>query len=114
MPCRSDEDLVAFKATLPSPPPINDATSGRPAASYAHAYRFADMPIRVSSICRKVHSALTGPRARQNDDVDEEKLLESWVALDRCWRELDDLRHYGLSGILQEEDIERFIDSWKV
>ena len=61
-----------------------------------------------------MHAALTGPKARQREDLDEAKLEEAWKTLERCWTDLDGLRHLGTCGIIQPEDIERFIDGWQV
>ena len=57
---------------------------------------------------------LTGPKARQRDDIDEEAIQDAWDVLDRAWRDLDGLRQFGAYGIVQMEDIERFIDGWQV
>ncbi|KAI0781054.1 hypothetical protein BD413DRAFT_464064 [Trametes elegans] len=105
----SDDDLTAFEATLP--PLGSDAG---PSAGYASAFRFATVPIRIASVCREVHAALTGPKARQCDDLDEQRLEEAWDTLERCWRELDGLRQLGISGTIQPEDVERFIDGWQI
>ncbi|KAI8998747.1 hypothetical protein BD414DRAFT_408105 [Trametes punicea] len=104
-----DDDLTAFEATLP---PLG-GDSG-PSAGYAFAFRFATIPIRIASVCRDVHAALTGPKARQRDELDENKLQKAWDTLERCWGELDSLRHLGTCGIIQPEDVERFIDGWQI
>ncbi|TBU32375.1 hypothetical protein BD309DRAFT_879221 [Dichomitus squalens] len=105
----SDDDLTAFEATLP--PLGND---GGPSSAYAFAFRFATIPIRIASVCREVHAALTGPKARQREEIDEESLQDAWDRLERCWRDLDGLRQFGPYGIVQIEDIERFIDGWQI
>ena len=101
--------MSAFEATLP--PLGND---GGPSSAYAFAYRFATIPIRIASVCRDVHAVLTGPKARQREEVDEDGLQDAWDTLERCWRELDGLRHFGTYGIVQADDVERFIDGWQV
>ncbi len=106
---RTDDDLTAFEATLP--PLGND---GGPSSSYAFAYRFATIPIRIASVCRDVHAVLTGPKARQRDDIDEDSLQDALDMLERCWRDLDGLRQFGAYGVVQMEDVERFIDGWQV
>ncbi|RPD66016.1 hypothetical protein L226DRAFT_454081 [Lentinus tigrinus ALCF2SS1-7] len=105
----TDDDLTAFEATLP--PLGND---GGASSSYAFAYRFATIPIRIASLCRDVHAVLTGPKARQRDDIDEDAIQDAWEVLDRAWRDLDGLRQFGAYGIVQVEDIERFIDGWQI
>ncbi|CDO70783.1 hypothetical protein BN946_scf184798.g98 [Trametes cinnabarina] len=106
----TDDDLTAFEATLP---PLGNDTSAA-AAGYAFAFRFATIPIRIASLCRDVHAALTGPKARQRDELDENKLQEAWETLEHCWGELDSLRQLGTCGIVQPEDVERFIDGWQI
>ncbi|KAI9064319.1 hypothetical protein FKP32DRAFT_1649754 [Trametes sanguinea] len=106
----SDDDLSAFEATLPG---LGNDTSTA-SASYAFAFRFATIPIRIASLCRDVHAALTGPKARQRDELDENKLQEAWDTLEHCWGELDSLRQLGTCGIVQPEDVERFIDGWQI
>ncbi|KAI0637085.1 hypothetical protein C8Q77DRAFT_1050404 [Trametes polyzona] len=105
----SDDDLAAFEATLP---PLGPETG--PSAGYSFAFRFATVPIRIASVCRDVHAALTGPKARRQQDLDEDKLQDVWDTLERCWQDLDNLRHVGTCGIVQAEDIERFIDGWQI
>ncbi|KAI0748006.1 hypothetical protein C8Q80DRAFT_1336908 [Daedaleopsis nitida] len=87
---------------------------GRIAFSYAFAYRFATIPIRIASVCRDVHAVLTGPKARQRDDIDEDSLQDAWDMLERCWRDLEGLRQFGAYDIVQMEDVERFIDGWQI
>lgn len=81
---------------------------------YSAAFRFATVPIRIAAACRKVHAALTGRKARERLDVDEEKLRMAWEALERSWEELEDLRSDGAAGMLKPEDLERFINGWQV
>ncbi|KAI0646938.1 hypothetical protein C8Q79DRAFT_1046481 [Trametes meyenii] len=105
----TDEDLGAFEATLPG-----FGNDMGPSAGYAFAYRFATIPIRIASLCRDVHTALTGPKARQREGLDEEKFEDIWMTLETCWRDLDSLRQLGTFGIVQAEDVERFIDGWQI
>nr|VWO98786.1 cAMP-dependent protein kinase catalytic subunit [Ganoderma boninense] len=105
----TDDDLTAFEATLP--PLGND---GGPSSAYAFAFRFATIPIRIASVCRDIHAALTGPKARQREEIDEDTLQDAWDRLERCWRDLDGLRQFGTYGIVQIEDVERFIDGWQI
>ncbi|KAH9946221.1 uncharacterized protein BXZ73DRAFT_86390 [Epithele typhae] len=105
----TDDDLSSFEATLP---PVG--ADGGPSTAYSFAYRFATIPIRIASVCRDIHACLTGPKARQREDLDEEGLLESWDVLEKCWRDLEGLRQFSSFGINQPEDIERFIDGWQI
>ncbi len=108
---RTTENLTAFESSLP-----HIGNGGGASAGYAFAFRFATVPIRIAMVCRDIHALLTGPgpKARPHDDIDEDKLLRVWVTLDECWTSLDDLRNGGAYGIVQLEDIERFIDGWQV
>ncbi|KAH9951307.1 hypothetical protein B0H21DRAFT_276431 [Amylocystis lapponica] len=106
----SDDDLSSFEATLPPLPPLGESAG----ASYAFAYRFATIPIRIASACRQVHTALTGPKARQCNDIDEERLFSTWDIFDQCWKDFEGLRQFGTHNFIQAEDIERFIDSWQI
>lgn len=81
---------------------------------YALAHTYAAVPIRISGVCRQVHASLTGPKARRALLVDEESLNYTWKMLDRCWKELDELRQYGTGDLVDVEDIERFINAWQV
>ena len=109
--CRSEDDLHAFQATLPLVAPHSP-----PAAvnNYSIALRYSKTPIRLSSICRKVHAALTGPKARQRDEIDEEQLRMAWDELEIAWDELDALRNFGTAGIVHSEDVDRFVNGWQV
>jgi len=81
---------------------------------YSFSYRYATIPIRIASVCREIHAALTGPKARQSPGIDEGKLHRAWETLDQCWKDFDGLRQLGTDGFLQAEDIERFIDGWQI
>ena len=72
------------------------------------------MPLRISSVCRIIHTALTGPKAKQQDGVKEDLLNKVWGSLDRLWQDLEDLRKFGTGEIIEVEDMERFIHGWQV
>ncbi|CCM06228.1 uncharacterized protein FIBRA_08474 [Fibroporia radiculosa] len=105
----TNEDLAAFERTLP---PLGD-NSGT-SATYAFSYRYATVPIRIASVCRDIHAVLTGPKARQSHELDEDKLHDAWETLDQCWKSFDGLRQYGTDGFVQVEDVERYIDGWQI
>ncbi|CEL55161.1 hypothetical protein RSOLAG1IB_01169 [Rhizoctonia solani AG-1 IB] len=86
-----DDDLSSFQITFPSL-----------------------APIRLSSACRQIHAALTGPKAKRKEDVNERGLKEAWEALSRSWEEFEGLRHVGPVGIIQTEDTERFVNGWQI
>ncbi|KAI0831185.1 hypothetical protein BC628DRAFT_1311765 [Trametes gibbosa] len=107
----NDDDLTAFEATLP--PPL-DSDSG-PSAIYSFAYRFVTVPLRIAQVCREIHAALTGPKARQQElELNEDKLQAVWDALETCWRQLESLRQASSCGYVKPEDIERFVDGWQI
>lgn len=110
---RSDDDLAAFQNTLPS---INNQTSLPPSAMpFTLAYRYAKAPLRLSYVCRQVHRALTGPRVRQLNEIDEETLRDAWDSLDLLWDEFDGLRHLSTpTPYVVPEEVERFIHGWQV
>ncbi|EUC65044.1 fungal zn(2)-cys(6) binuclear cluster domain protein [Rhizoctonia solani AG-3 Rhs1AP] len=86
-----DDDLSSFQITFPSL-----------------------APIRLSSACRQIHAALTGPKAKRKEDVNERGLKDAWEALSRSWEEFEGLRHVGPVGIIQTEDTERFVNGWQI
>ena len=61
-----------------------------------------------------MHTILTGPNARQLLEIDEGSLRGAWDALAQSWDELDALRRVGTAGILQQDDVERFVHGWQV
>lgn len=108
-PRSSDEDLSTFEGTLPA------RTDNSPGCSiYVFTFRYTALPLRISSVCRIVHTALTGPKARQTEGVKEELLHKAWGSLDRCWQDLEGLRQIGTADIIEVEDMERFIHGWQV
>ncbi|THH20358.1 hypothetical protein EW146_g982 [Bondarzewia mesenterica] len=106
----SDEDLIAFQKTVP---PLGSSNITK-TMTYEFAYRYAEIPLELASACRKVHLALTGPRARQQDDLDEKCLFEAWSILDKSWKDFEDLRKLGTAGIVQAEEIDRYINGWQI
>ena len=98
-----------FEATLP-----RALDNSRECALYASSHRYSEIPLKISTVCRDIHGALTGPKARRRADVDERAIEIAWNSLDRLWRDLDDLRHNGMGGLLEMEDVERYIHGWQV
>jgi len=93
---------------------MNSSTMTRTSLAYEFTYRYAVVPLQLASACRKVHAALTGPKARQQNEIDEKSLHEVWAILDKSWKDFEDLRQLGTVGIVHEEDIERYINGWQV
>lgn len=82
--------------------------------TYSLAFQYATAPIRLASACRKVHAALTGPKARAAKRLDGTKLEETWEALARCWEEFEGLRSIQRRDYINNEDTVRFVDGWQV
>lgn len=109
-----DDDLQLFQNTLPPSVAHHSQAVSKSPFTLSVTFRYATAPIRVSSACRLINSALTGPKAQLRDQVNEEKLKAAWEALERCWEEFDGLLQVQQVGILQKEDSERFVSGWKV
>ena len=108
----SDDDLASFQKTLP---PLNsDAMTRTSTIAYEFTYRYAMVPLGLASACRKVHLALTGPKARQQNEIEEQSLHEVWDALEKSWKDFDNLRMLGTSGNVHEEDVDRYVHGWQV
>ncbi|KAH9997486.1 hypothetical protein BJV77DRAFT_941252 [Russula vinacea] len=108
----SDDDLASFQKTLP---PLNsDAMSRTSTIAYEFTYRYAMVPLELATACRKVHSALTGPKARQQNEIEEQSLHEVWDTLEKSWKDFDNLRMLGTSGNVHEEDVDRYIHGWQI
>ncbi|KAI0053838.1 hypothetical protein FA95DRAFT_1551599 [Auriscalpium vulgare] len=108
----SDDDLDCFQKSLPLPNSGNMTASQE--SAYAFSYRLAILPLHIASICRNIHSVLTGPKTRQHDTIDEQRLHEVWAQLEQSWEDLDELRGLPTAGIHVEEDVDRYIHSWKI
>ena len=90
-------------------------TDNSPGCSiYLFTYRYVAVPLRISSVCRTIHAALTGPKAKKHAGVQEDLLTDAWGRLDRYWRDLDNLREIGTADIIEVDDMERFIHGWQV
>ncbi|KAH9180309.1 hypothetical protein EDB89DRAFT_2062044 [Lactarius sanguifluus] len=108
----SDDDLTSFQKTLP--PLDSDAMTRASTVAYEFTYRYAMVPLELASACRKVHAALTGPKARQQNEIDEKSLHDVWDALEKLWKDFDNLRMLGTSGNVHEEDVDRYIHGWQI
>lgn len=85
--------MSSFQITFPSLG--NNQSLTRTSITYSYSYRYATAPIRLSSACRQIHAALTGPKAKRKEDVNEPGLKDAWEALGRSWEEFEGLRHVG-------------------
>jgi len=111
---RDDDDLKTFQRELPPAPSINPRALQTTNITYSLALQYATAPIRLASACRKVHAALTGPKARAAKRLDGAKLEDTWEALALCWEEFESLRPIQRSDHVTNEDTTRFVDGWQV
>ncbi|ELU40099.1 fungal zn(2)-Cys(6) binuclear cluster domain-containing protein [Rhizoctonia solani AG-1 IA] len=103
-----DDDLSSFQITFPSLG--NKQSLIRTSITYSYSYRYATAPIRLSSACRQIHAALTGPKAKRKEDVNEPGLKEAWEALSRSWEEFEGLRHVGPVSLSAPVDLFNLTD----
>ncbi|KAF8308774.1 hypothetical protein DL93DRAFT_2086567 [Clavulina sp. PMI_390] len=82
------------------------------------SYKFSTAPIRLSTACRQINHALTGPKASLRRDVNGKELREGWEKLTQSWQEFDELREVLMNNdpsvFLQRPDMERFISGWQI
>lgn len=106
-------------SSLPSPtsPTYPSLPTGN---SYTRSsLRFKELftiPLRLASVCRRIHSALVNPKAiRLTEDtgVIHGNLYEVWAELDRCWEDFEVMRQ-KMSGAEAHYETEQFIDAWMV
>ncbi|KAF5330912.1 hypothetical protein D9619_005846 [Psilocybe cf. subviscida] len=122
-------DLSAFP--LYSPPfPVHpssslDALPSPPASTPSSSSM--RIPLAIGAICRRIHSALTGPkalrRAEEHGLVDAHGMREIWRDLDRCWGELEARRR---SVQIQAQDandaaaadrsaeVDQYVSAWQI
>ncbi|KAF5372942.1 hypothetical protein D9758_001674 [Tetrapyrgos nigripes] len=142
----NEEDLEEFQASLPSfhasgvhytsglpspaspsfPPEASQLPRSSPSLSggvhpYLQITHLFSIPLRLSGVCRKVHSILTSKRAVRRMEagggVDAEGMRGIWDGLDSCWEEFDSLRRsFGGGNIGAEVDVqvERFVSGWQI
>lgn len=127
-----DDDLVAFQYTLPStsprpssslPSPVSPSCSvdsqspdaHTDASLFALTTRYFSLTLNLSNVCRRIHTLLTGPKARRNPAgiLDENGLRDVWEGLERCWDEFEAVRRSGL-GNIGGMDVDRFVSSWQI
>lgn len=87
--------------------------------SFIQLANTSSLPLQLSTVCRKVHTVLTGikatRRAEEHGLIDAHGMREIWRDLDHCWHEFDKLKQ-----LLIEEDpshhqhAEQFIAGWRV
>jgi hypothetical protein len=83
-----------------------------------------DLILRVAAVCRKIHTVLTGPRARQlaadqGGSLNLNDMRAIWDDLHRCWDGFEGARDSGLwngavDGICPPQDVDAFVSGWQV
>ncbi|KAH8107020.1 hypothetical protein BXZ70DRAFT_885550 [Cristinia sonorae] len=103
-----DEDLAFFESNLPS-----RSNGTKMFDTYNSTRRLLEIPLQIASVCRQINTYLTGPKARRLEVVNAAAISTAWNTLDRCWRELDDLRQWSMD-IVEAEEMNRFIHGWQI
>lgn len=90
------------------------------AKSFEEQTQMTRIPLRINTICRRIHEVLTGVKAarcaEEHGLIEANGMREIWRDLDRCWRDLNILKE----TILQDEDptqrvyIEQYACGWQV
>jgi hypothetical protein len=90
------------------------------AKSFDELTQMTRIPLRINSVCRRVHEVLTGPKAAKCAEghglIEANGMREIWHDLDRFWRELDALKE----TVLQDDDatrrtyVEQYACGWQV
>jgi hypothetical protein len=80
--------------------------------------------LRVAAVCRKIHTVLTGPKARQlaadhGGSVNLNDMRAIWDDLHGCWDGLEGARDSGLwnggvDGICPAQDVDTFVSGWQI
>ncbi|KAF8329731.1 uncharacterized protein EI90DRAFT_3290006 [Cantharellus anzutake] len=117
-----DDDLKIFESQLPRMrnEGNNLALTSRPIPDH-FIFRLSTAPIRLSTACRQINYALTGPKASLRQDIDEQKLQAAWETLAGTWDEFENLRELAggprpssTSTVMQSSDMDRFISGWQI
>ncbi|KAL0947398.1 hypothetical protein HGRIS_013511 [Hohenbuehelia grisea] len=110
-----DDDLDAIQRDLSSFGA--DDLRGSP-SGYVHPNHMYSLPLRVSAVCRRVHSVLTGAKATRAQEagagIDALGIRDAWDGLDACWEEFEALRCKGVSVTDEGVDVDRFVSAWQI
>lgn len=107
------------RSNLSSPSPLGFASLNS-AHPYLHITHLFSIPLRLSSVCRRVHDVLTGDKAVKRMEgcsgvgVDSRGLQEIWDRLDGCWEEFEGVRRGGLANGDVDPMVDRFVSAWQV
>jgi hypothetical protein len=108
----SDDDLAAFNMALELSRDHSNARASQPLDWWT---RLSSAALQIASICREIHSAVTGPKVRHSSTIDEKRVLAIWDQLEKAWLDLDTLRetHTVSIPIVHDEDVARYCDGWQ-
>ncbi|KAH6876473.1 hypothetical protein BKA70DRAFT_1128437 [Coprinopsis sp. MPI-PUGE-AT-0042] len=130
------DDYESFQRTIPPPayhgglpyPPSSSSSVTPPSLPnshpesqvYNHLLSSSAIPLQVNTVCRKIHTVLTGPRAvrraEEHNLIDAHGMQEIWRDLDQCWRELSIIRRNAVNDedSASRCDTERYACAWQI
>jgi hypothetical protein len=83
-----------------------------------------DLTLEVATVCRRIHTVLTGPRARQlasdhGGSLNSNDLRTIWGGLGKCWDKFEATRESGLwnagvDEICPSQDVDTFVSGWQI
>ncbi|KXN90525.1 hypothetical protein AN958_04197 [Leucoagaricus sp. SymC.cos] len=101
----NNDDLDVFQRLIPSfgvesqhllHQPYPERTQLSAAKSFEELTQMTRLPLRINSVCRRVHEVLTGTKAakcaEEHGLIEANGMWEIWRDLDRFWRELEALK----------------------
>jgi hypothetical protein len=118
-----------------TPSPFSDAIQAMADSRYqSHSRTFLlyqltthhfDLILRVATVCRRIHSVLTGPPgARQlatdrGGSINTNAMRTIWDGLGRCWDKFEGARESGLwnagvDEIFPVQDMDAFVSGWQI
>ena len=76
------------------------------------------MPLRLSSVCHKVHDVLTGLKAARRVEehglIDANGMHEIWQDLEQCWHGFVAMKNNVTTGSGTINIVEHLVDAWLV
>jgi hypothetical protein len=100
--------------------PFRDGSPHLRTHPYLQVTHLFSVPLHLGSVCRKVHTVLTGVkaarRAEEGGGVDAEGMREIWEGLDQCWEDFEAIRRGTGNTLVADVDIqiERFVSGWQI
>ena len=114
-----------------TPSPFSDAIQAmansryqsysRPFLLYQLTTHRFDLILRVATVCRRIHSVLTGPGAPTDPggSINTNAMRTIWDGLGRCWVKFEGARESGLwnagvDEIFPVQDMDAFVSGWQI